>query len=220
MTTLATPRPSLYRDIHKAIRAMMNALVDRASRCDFTDSGAVAALREETVRTFVLLESHAEHEDRHVAPIVEQHAAELAHRLEGEHEAQTERMVRLLSMLDRRASDAAGRGHAFVVALSRFFAEMQVHMADEEERAMPVIWEALDDAAILAIEHAIVTSIPPAEMMQWMRWFLPALPARDRDAMLEGMKQGAPPEAFAATMQLAREVLPESEVRALEKLAA
>jgi hemerythrin-like domain-containing protein len=215
-----TTRPSLYRDIHKAIRAMMGHLLDHASRCDFDEGHAVTSLRDETVRTFMLLESHAEHEDQHVAPLVAQHAPDVARMLAREHEAQAERMVGLLALLDRRAPDASGGGHAFVVALSRFLAEVQAHMADEEELAMPAIWAALDDATILATEHALVTSIPPGEMMQWMRWFLPALPARDRDAMLAGMKQGAPPEAFAATIQLAREVLPESELPALERLAA
>ncbi|MEZ4248926.1 MAG: hemerythrin domain-containing protein [Polyangiales bacterium] len=213
-------RPSLYRDIHKAVRLMLHTLVGRASRTDFDDPSEVAALRADTLRTFGLLESHAEHENTHMNPIVARVAPEVAQRLDDEHDEQTLRMHGLLELLDAGETSPAGRGHVFVVSLSRFFAEVESHMADEEELAMPAIWSALDDDAILAVEHAIVASIPPDERMQWMRWFLPALPARDREAMLTGMKQGAPPEAFAATLALAREVLPASEHPALERLAA
>lgn len=216
---MQTERPSFYRDVHKGIRALLSALVDRAARTDFADPASVGRLRSEAIDAFAMLEAHAHHENAFVGPLLRAHAPEIAARLEGEHHEHEERVRDLLALLsgeERASIPGWTRGHAFCVALTRFVGELYTHMADEEEQSMPALWAALDDAEIEGAHVALVSSIAPAEMMAFLRWMLPSIRHVDRVGMLSGMRASAPPEAFAAVMELARGVLSPADREALE----
>jgi hypothetical protein len=66
-----------------------------------------------------------------------------------------------------------------------------------------VLWAHYSDDELLAIEQALVASIPPAAMFEALHWFLPALNAPERAAMLAGMRQGMPPEPFLGVLDIA-----------------
>ena len=97
-TTTSHPRPSFYREVHKGVRLMLGALVERAGRTDFTAAASVARLRNETVEIFALLEAHAHHEDEHLGPLLRAHApataADLCRRLQGEYDVAPEQCER------------------------------------------------------------------------------------------------------------------------------
>lgn len=203
-------RPDLYRDVHKGIRALLFALLDRAGRTDFSDVAAVVSLRTFAREGFDLLESHAAHESETLHPVVALHAPQLGGRLDADHEDQHARMHELTLALDAvdSAEDRLARGAAFCLSLSRLTGELLVHMADEEQVAMPALWAALDDEALIALHQRILAGISPAETMAFLGWMLPAMAPADRLDLLSGMRRGAPPEVFAAVYELARRVLP------------
>lgn len=72
---------------------------------------------------------------------------------------------------------------------------------------MPLLDRAVGLDAVLEMNQAIVGSIPPEEMGQSLAFMLPAMNAFDRVALLSGIRVGAPPEAFAGVLDLARSVL-------------
>src|SRR5689334_11757753 len=80
-----TERPSIYKNIHKAIRVTLARLSAEAARTDFRDPREAAMLRLMTAGTLELLADHAGHEDRHVAPLLRQCVPELAARLDAAH---------------------------------------------------------------------------------------------------------------------------------------
>lgn len=203
-------RPDLYTSIHKGIRAMLNHLVERSSRTSFTDVDQVTALVLEVDDIFELLASHAHTENRFVHPLLASTAPSVLEQLEHAHEDQEFTLPQLRGLLTLAAEggpQAPARGHRFVLALTRYVAEQLEHMATEEELAMGAIWDAHEDAAILAVHGSIIASIPPAKMFRYMRWTLPALSPEERHGMLMGMQASAPAPAFAAMMDLCRRVL-------------
>ncbi|UJR85738.1 hemerythrin domain-containing protein [Sandaracinus amylolyticus] len=217
-TTTSHPRPSFYREVHKGIRMMLGALVERAGRTDFAEAASVARLRNETVEIFALLEAHAHHEDEHVGPLLRTHAPATAADLGAAHVEHHERMRLMISTLvaaERGGARAADLGHELVVALSRFAGELAIHMADEEEIAMPALWNALSDPELEAVHHALVRSIPPETAFAFYRWMLPAMSMPERTRMLTAMRTGAPPQVFDAVVALAARVLSAEDFAAL-----
>lgn len=213
-------RPSLYRDIHKAIRLMLGALVERAGTTDFSDVAAVATLRTATIDAFAALESHGAHEDHWIGPELRRHAPDLERELAEAHVEQHEQIRKLIALLvEEERSGVVGwtRGQAFAVALSRFVGEFYAHMADEEEKAMTALWAAMTDEEIQALSAALRADVSPSEMAKWMRWMIPAMRHRDRVEMARGAKAAMPPEAFAGLVALARTVLEPHESDALER---
>jgi hypothetical protein len=103
--------------------------------------------------------------------------------------------------------------------LALFVADNFHHMHTEETAHNAVLWAAYSDAQLEAIEHALVSSIPPAEMFEALQWFVPALSAPERAGMLRGMKQGMPAEAFNGVLGIAERTLsPRDHARLLRDL--
>lgn len=212
-------RFSFYKQIHKGIRAVAHAMLERAQQTDFARPHEVEELSRVVEQAFAVFEGHAAKETEFVTPVLRVCAPSIAADSDAEHREQELRLRDL-----RRALQAAGRGgpsapalgHAFVVGLSRFEGEMLVHMADEEERLMPALWAAFDDDALLRIHDALVASIPPAEKAEHLGWMLPALNARERAELLAGARASVPPPAFEALRGLARRVLPAADWDRLE----
>ena len=88
--------------------------------------------------------------------------------------------------------------------MALFVAENFEHMHVEETEHNAVLWAHYTDAELIAIERELVASIPPQAMMAALHWFMPALNAPERAAMLGDMKAGMPPEPFAAVLDIAR----------------
>lgn len=210
-------RYSIYREVHKGIRSLMTDLIVRSGRTDFTNITQVEALRVATRDAFLLLEGHAEHENKFVGPIVEQHRPDIAGEMFAEHDDQEHRLISLLAHLeeiDVESGDAAARGHWFVVELAGLLGEMLMHMSQEEHVIMPALWELMDDSALMQLEQELVSAIPPEKMASYLTWMLPAINDAERAEMLCGMQAHAPAELFNSVRGLAASVLtPEDDAR-------
>ena len=102
-------------------------------------------------------------------------------------------------------------------ALSQFVAGNLVHMLLEEQAHNTVLWAHHSDEELLALHDELVASIPPEEMAVHFRWMLPSVSHVERVGMLQGMRQGMPPEVFASQLDMAR---PWLDARAWHKLKA
>jgi hypothetical protein len=216
-------RRNFYKEIHKGIRALAHSVEDQAGRTDFRDAGEVAVLRETVERAFAVFESHAANETAFVTPALRACAPSAAADSDAEHRAQELRLRDLRAALALAAGAgerAPAFGHAFVVGLSRFVGEMLVHMAEEEERLMPALQAAYDDAALLGIHQAILASLPPQEKAEAVALMLPALNAPERAELLAGIRASAPAAAFEAIAGLARRVLSPADWGRLERSLA
>lgn len=201
----------LYRDIHKGIRAELFALTEEAGRVDPSAREDRACLAAHVRSTVALLVSHAEHEDTHMQPAIEEHLATLAAQIAHEHEILEGRLQVLQSLADDAvdADEATARmaAHRLYLDLASFTSAYLAHQDLEERAVMPALEVAIGPQAALVIHQAIVTSIPPEEMVQSLALMLPAMNVDDRTELLGGMQAGAPPEVFNGVWSLAGSVL-------------
>jgi len=161
-----------YRTAHKAIRAALGRLLESAGRTDFGDPASIDRFRAELEAVCELLGTHARievqfldgllgsHEPTHASHIQHQHAD-----LERQLHSVTSGLHRIDEALgpdcDGDRDDAREDGHAFYLALSRFVASYLIHIADEEELALPALRRHVDDATLRdTLARAAATVLP------------------------------------------------------------
>jgi hypothetical protein len=220
-TALRPVTIDLYRDIHKGIRSELFATTEEAGRIDPSDPVARQALRDHIAAVVDLLVTHAEHEDGHVQPAIEQHLPALAEQVEHDHETLEARILGLRDQADDVAAREAGAGaarfpmHQLYVELASFTGAYLAHQDLEERVIMPALEAAIGIDASLEIHQAIVASIPPDVMAQSLAVMLPAMNVDDRAELLGGMQAGAPPEVFRGVWSLAGSVLHPTDLESL-----
>src|SRR5687767_1519010 len=163
-------RFNVYRDSHKGLRLMLAQLVTRAGQTDFHDQDGLELLRGETQQAFNMLRAHAQHEEKFFGPLLEAYSPRVAQLIEAdheEHEAKMRELLGSLSAISPRGADASLRGHGFYMMLTRAVGEILVHMSEEEQLAMPVLWERLTDQALQGVSGRLVASLSPSERPLW-----------------------------------------------------
>lgn len=209
----------LYRDIHKGIRTELFAVTTEAGRVDPADDAGRVALTAQVRDVVEVLELHAHHEDSNIQPTLEVELPVLAERIAAEHEAIDGRLAQLVDLADE-AADGSQPGrreqlHRLYLELATFTGEYLAHQDVEERVVMPALEAAIGVEATGAINHAIVSSIPPDEMARSLAFMLPAMNLDDRAELLGGMQAGAPAEVFAGVWSLAGSVLETADFAAL-----
>ena len=201
----------LYRDIHKGIRAELFAVTAEAGRLDPADRLDRAALATHVVDVVSLLVSHAQHEDGAVQPVLVTELPALAERVEYEHQALEAWMERLEAMATDAATAADGDArhpiHQTYLELGAFTSAYLAHQDIEERVIMPALAAAVGPEAVMAIQGAIISAIPPQEMATSLALMLPAMNVDNRTELLGGMQANAPAEVFAGVWGLAGSVL-------------
>jgi hypothetical protein len=114
-------------------------------------------------------------------------------------------------------ADRAPRAQALYHELALFVAHNFEHMHLEETAHNAALWQHYTDEELMAVHGALVSSIPPGEMMLVMRWMVPFMAPAERLALLGGMRQQAPGEAFGAVLDVVR---PHLTAREWDKLMA
>jgi len=213
------PAVDLYRDIHKGIRAELFAVTSTAGSIDPSDRFDRAALGDHISSVAGVLESHAHHEDVVIDPVLERHLPDLASEINDDH-ARLERMFSSITDLGTAIVDVAGSEQRRLLQLlhldlARFTSSYLAHIDLEERVVMQRLPELVGVEEIAAMHGAIVGSIPPDEMARSLAFMLPAMNIDDRAELFGGLRLAAPPEAFDATMGLARSVLRSSDFVAL-----
>jgi hypothetical protein len=135
----------------------------------------------------------------------------LAATVAAEHVAIEERMACLEVLAERATVAGAGEARAHVhrlyLELAAFVAEYLRHQDLEERRVIAALDAAYPAEHLVALHDAIVSSIPPDEMAEWLTTMLPAMNVDDRVELLSGLQAAAPPEVFAGVTALAAGVL-------------
>jgi hypothetical protein len=209
----------LYRDIHKAIRVALFDVTAAAGRLDASDTTARVA-HANAVRDLVrFLVLHAEHEDAQLDGPVREVLPDRADAIAADHVALEARMVDLVALADLAfdcgRDDARAAVHDLYLALAGFTSSYLAHQEVEEVVVMPALWDALGIEALLGIHERILASITPDDMGWSLAKMLPAMDVDGRVELLGGMRESAPPEAFAGVCALAEQVLAPADHAAL-----
>jgi hypothetical protein len=214
-------RVDLYAGIHKALRLFMTRTLTQVGSTDPADAAELAASIRQVEGLLAICESHLKHENLFVHQALERARPGSAARITAEHVHHEESIADLrdLAALVAHSAEAARAAslRRLYHALALFVADNLQHMHVEETAHNAVLWAAYSDAELMAIEQAIVASIPPAEMAEALRWFMPALNAPERAGMLAGMREAAPPQAFVGALAIAEATLAEADFAKLRR---
>jgi hypothetical protein len=209
------PRMDLYAGIHKAVRAVMADTLLAVGRMDTDDALELANTTERVLQLLDFCRSHLEHENEFVHPAIEARAAGASAVIAHEHEEHEHHIESLAcAVMELRQASPEHRATAALELyrqLALFVAGNFQHMHVEETAHNAVLWARYTDAELAAIEHALVASIPPQEMMFALRWMVPFMNPPERAAMLSDMRANAPAPAFAAALDIVRPHLSEQE---------
>ncbi|PZQ65069.1 MAG: hypothetical protein DI570_02910 [Phenylobacterium zucineum] len=215
-------RWDIYGPIHKGLRLAHGELLRRLGRADF-DAGVEAGLLADLRTHLELASKHLAHEEGVIHPALEARTPGATGRLDADHAhhqarfAMLEGAVRAVEHAAAAARPALGR--ALYIAFSAFVAEDLTHMAREETETWPQLCAVLSDEEIAGLEMTIISSLSEADNIAFMRMMLPAMNPAERTALLTAMKSGAPPEAYAAVIDLAaRPALPPEDFAHLRTL--
>lgn len=221
VAAVAAPRVDLYVGIHKALRALMADNLLALGRMDFDDALELARVTQRVLELLELCRSHLQHENDFVHAAMEARAPGSSGQIAHEHEEHVEAIVALANqttgLLQCEPARRAECTLALYRGLSLFIAHNFEHMHVEETAHNAVLWARFTDAELEEIHGALVASIPPEEMMSFVRWMVPFMNPAERAAMLGDMRAHAPAPAFAVALDLVRPHLSERE---WSKLAA
>ncbi|PSJ56632.1 hemerythrin domain-containing protein [Pseudaminobacter soli (ex Li et al. 2025)] len=200
-------RHDIYGPIHKGLRKAQCDLLARLGNVDFGDARATADLLSDMRALLVLAAAHLEHEDRHIHDALRTRGAASVDRLDHQHDDHRATFAELETLLASieaaSAEERPGLGRRLYLAFGTYVAHDLEHMHEEETVAAPQLWSLFSDAEMMAIENRIVGSLPPEKAMAFMRLMIPAINPAERAALLGGMKQQAPREAFDAVIEFA-----------------
>ncbi|HLM16584.1 MAG TPA: hemerythrin domain-containing protein [Acidimicrobiia bacterium] len=201
----------LYRNIHKGIRAGLFSVTQAAGQVDPHDADAVRDVAERWARMVELLVGHAEHEDEFVQPTIERLAPAYASEIAEAHPRLEAQMAELEVLADRAVDACPEQArlltHRLYLGVASFTAEYLQHQEFEEFEVMVMLSQHLSFEELLAIDMAIVSSIPPEQMAKTAAYMLPAMNIEDQTELFLGARAGVPPEVFQGMVALAQSVL-------------
>lgn len=215
----SAPRYNIYEVIHKALRARMAATLVAIGQVDADDEDSVQAVVADVRTTLAILHGHLHSENDFVHAAMEARAPGSTRRIAGEHVHHEADIAGLGEACDALlAATAADRGAAasrLYVRFDAFLHENLVHMRYEEDHHNAVLWASYTDEEIHAIERALVAAIPPEKKALLLHSMVPAVPTRDRVALLKGLRESVPQEVFAG---MVASVLPLLDAGARQRL--
>jgi hypothetical protein len=220
--TTAAPaqRLDLYVGIHKALRHFMTDTLHRVGRMDANDADDLRRTLGQFEELMDLCEQHVHHENDFVHAAIEARQPRGAARTADDHVEHFAHIAALRAEARSMAQSESSARPALALRLYRhlalFVADNFQHMNVEETQNNATLWANYRDDELMALHHRIVSSLPPEENLQVMRWMIPASTPAERAQVLGGMRAGAPAEAFAAVIDAVR---PHLDDRAWDQLA-
>jgi len=200
-----------YKDIHKGIRFSLFQTTIAAGSVDAADDAARAVVVEQVRGIAFLLDIHADHENTYIVPALELHAPELADVIHVVHPELDRRVADLRGLAAEVQVTSGTRAraavHSLYLELASFTSAYLEHQDFEERRCMYALADAMPVEDLIAIDQAIVGSIPPDEMAAGLSVMLPAMNVDDRVELLVGIREGASLAVFAGICALAESVL-------------
>lgn len=214
-------RDDFFTMIHKALRAGLFAAAQEAGRIDWGDPVQVKAYQHDWDRLVELVRSHAQHEDDHIWPLLESKRPGAVAELGVAHEA-VDADIGLVDAEFKAVlqNPRPAQGLTFYRALNRFIGHAMEHFADEEPAVMEMLWAMCTDEELAACRSAFMAEISPEERAATLELMLESNTAEDLLLLLQGLRAGMPPEAFAAWVRDLEHTLPPPTFERLSRLVA
>lgn len=203
-TSTATRRWDIYGPVHKGLRLAHSQMLIRLGQADYADSPR--QLLGDLRAHLAIAAKHLRHEEVFIHAVLASAPAYLL-ALNEQHEQHRSRLAGLIAAIERLEAATPDQrptqGRMLYLAFSTFVAEDLEHMAHEETEIWPLLCALFTDEQLADLEMQIIATLTPEDNIAMMRVMLPAMNPAERIGLLSGMKAGAPPEAYAAVIELA-----------------
>ena len=209
--TVETGRVDIYAGIHKAVRAYLCDTLARVARLDLDDGHAIAATVLQVRELLEFCTDHIAHEDMFVHPAMEARRPGSTAGTAADHLHHAHTVAALLEACDALAGGTATERLAawrrLQHGLAQFTGDNLLHMETEESANNAVLQSCYSDDELVALHQRILAAIPPRKMAVGMRWMLVGSSPAERTRLMAGLRADAPPPAFDAMLEVARECL-------------
>lgn len=193
-------RYNIYYMIHKALRLRLAQTLQALGSADWADAAAGDRALAELQQTLDWCASHLQHENDFIHPALENHYPGTASQAQRDHQQHVTAIADLRQQATQLARDGEQQRQTYAAGLYQHFAlfvgENLCHMHLEETAHNAVLWHAFSDEQILAIEHALLASLPPEEKMSVLPWMLRAATPTECSVLLAGLRAQVPAEAW------------------------
>jgi hypothetical protein len=217
-------RYNIYTVIHKGLRGFMCDVLLNLGRMDVADECERGQVLQQLRGLLAMCLGHLQHENDFVHPAIAASDARVSARTAHEHVEHVEAIealgVRITQLESADAARQAVLAQKLYLEVSAFVAENFEHMLVEETENHNALIRACTEEQVFEIEHRLVASIPPQDMMVVLRWMTSHINTSERAFLLGDIKRNAPPEVFQAVLELAREMLSQRDFYKLEKALA
>jgi len=220
---MSSEKVDVYVGVHKGLRRLISQFLYQTGAVDWTDEAAVQCLKSRWETVTRVLQSHHQHEEWFIHPVLERvvpgghrsYGAE--HRAQeivlGDLDAHLQRLVGGRCLRERRAE----LGLEFYRGLNLFYADYLRHLHREEVDADRALASLCSQEELRQMVSAIIASIPPDEMMIYIDCMFPAMNHAERAGLLADMKAAASPVIFQRLVDRIRGALDEADWTRLQE---
>ena len=214
-------RYNIFNQLHKGMRAMLYHVALLIQQTDFARDDQAIHTLPELEQLLRCLDLHNGLEDRFIIPALQPCNASLAEEFKREHmtgKAQRHDLSSQITSWRIAKEDNARKkaGNRIFYDYNELIAFTLYHMNKEEKVLNGVLWIHYSDAMIIQLEHAMLSALPPNNLLEESRWMLRAINDAEVVNWMSGIKNNAPNEVFNAFMGLAEQELPYHRWRALQ----
>jgi hypothetical protein len=207
----ATQRFNIYAGIHKAVRAFLCDTLTCVATLDIEEKQEVAQAMKQVREMLAFCSDHIVHEDRFVHPAMERRQPGSTAGTAEDHLHHARTLASLLAASDALEHGSPEKKPAAWNRLQRelavFVGESLLHMEIEESANNQVLQTCYSDAELVALHDEILAALTPQEMAVSTRWILIGSSPAEREQLMAGMRADAPPPAFEAMLEIARDSL-------------
>jgi Hemerythrin HHE cation binding domain len=213
-------RLNLFNQVHKGLRALLYDTALSIQHTDFSQEAQAKATFRKVEKVLWLFEGHATIEDSKVFPLLNDVAPDVVDDFEQQHETDHKlghNLQNTIVAYDFATTDT-DRVHAGV-HLQRAFDEFTAfnlqHMNREETTINELLWKHYSEEQLLALQHGIVSSIPPDKNEWYSRWMIKGINDPEMIGWLQKVQQTAPPPVFKGLCAMAEQELPAERWKAI-----
>jgi hemerythrin-like domain-containing protein len=177
-----------YRE-HKYVIDMFIDFQQLAARCDFRDQVQVDKVITEFDKIVVLIECHAEHEDKAILELLKSKGSTVYESNEADHRKQhflLLRMIEDLKILSNLTDNTKriAKGYQFYLDYLEYFGDSLKHMHAEETVIMPELHRLCTDDELMELGRKTYDIMTPIEILHMIRALFQHFNADDIDKFL------------------------------------
>ena len=215
------PQVDVYGAVHKGIRYALLDLLRRMGTVAPTDTSGVEMVLDDLDGAFYLCAAHAAQEDRYVHSVIEGARPGALARFDAVHAALGEILEALRTATGEVLCAAPelrpGRFRLLYLRYATFVAQALEHMSEEEIEVQALLEQLFSLEQLRAIQHSMLGSIGPEELLVFLRVMVPAAAPHERAALLAQPRAALSRDAFEAVMSTVKRCLTAGEARDLER---